>query len=128
MRRPPVAGGQATKFLLLRLISISFLFIRKETRTFIPLFSYGNTEVLKEPKARGMLQKHAIMDKNSDGQRKEQIERYRINTIIFQIGVRERLRVRVLSSEHAHFDIFRLPNLACSVRKTRTRSRPPTAI
>ena len=50
MRRPPVAGGQATKFLLLRLISISFLFIRKERRTFIPLFSYGNTEVLKSLK------------------------------------------------------------------------------
>ena len=28
-----------------------------------------------------------------------------------QIGVRGRLRVRVLSSEHAHFENFRHPNL-----------------
>ena len=28
-----------------------------------------------------------------------------------QIGVRGRLRVRVLSSEHAHFENFRPPNL-----------------
>ena len=41
-----------------------------------------------------------------------------------QIGVRGRLWVRVSSSEHAHFERFR----ACSEHKTRTRSRPRTAI
>ena len=36
---------------------------------------------------------------------------YSINISDLQIGVRGRLRVRVLSSEHAHFENFSLPNL-----------------
>ena len=40
-----------------------------------------------------------------------------------QIGVRRR-RVRVSSSEHAHFDSFRRSNL----KRVLTRSRPRTAI
>ena len=46
-----------------------------------------------------------------------------------QIGVRGRRRVRVSSSEHAHFDSLRRSNLKrVLIMETRTRSRPRTAI